>query len=251
MIPKLKSLTIENFRSIRGTVVVPLDAQVVLLHGSNGMGKTSVLSALELGLTGSISHLDRRQSRYQEFLTNIHAKSGTIQLSVEQLSIETGRSPGNLTFSPERFEANPALPKQAASFFAERCYLPQAVLGRLLEIYDEQKKGTHSELTQFVKELLSLEPLDALVDGLDHAFNVTRVRKIAPSYKQLEALLENYDGQASRLSSSLAAAEDSLLSRRQRLGDLLSKLFPSEAFGLELDVTVLRKRVSERGEDEQ
>lgn len=251
MIPKLKSLTIENFRSIRGTVVVPLDAQVVLVHGSNGMGKTSVLSALELGLTGSISHLDRRQSGYQEFLTNIHAKSGAIQLSVEQLPNETGRAPGNLTFSSERFEANPALPKQAASFFAERCYLPQAVLGRLLEIYDEQKKGSHSELTQFVKELLRLDPLDALVDGLDHAFNVTRVRKIAPSYKQLEALLENYEVQASRLRDTLAAAEDSLRARRQRVGDLLSKLFPDETFGLELDVAALRNRASERGTDEQ
>lgn len=54
---RLKSLVIENFRSLRGKVVVPLDAQVVLIHGTNGMGKTSVLSALELGLTGKIAHL--------------------------------------------------------------------------------------------------------------------------------------------------------------------------------------------------
>ncbi|OWV65337.1 hypothetical protein ATY76_18955 [Rhizobium sp. R339] len=252
MTPKLKSLTIENFRSIRGTVVVPLDAHVVLVHGSNGMGKTSVLSALELGLTGSIAHLDRRQSRYQEFLTNIHAKSGSIQLSVENLPDVTGRSPGALTFSSDHFKAEPVLPETVASFFAERCYLPQAVLGRLLEIYDEQKKGTHSELTQFVKELLRLDPLDALVDGLDHAFNVTRVRKIAPSYKQLEGLLENYEAQASRLATTLSAAEDALRSRRQRIGDLLSKLFAGETFaGPNLDVGELRGRASERGSDEQ
>lgn len=252
MMPKLKSLTIENFRSIRGTVVVPLDAQVVLVHGSNGMGKTSVLSALELGLTGSIAHLDRRQSRYQEFLTNIHAKSGSIQLSVENLANGTGRSLGALTFSPDHFQADAVLPEAIASFFAERCYLPQAVLGRLLEIYDEQKKGTHSELTQFVKELLRLDPLDALVDGLDHAFNVTRVRKIAPSYKQLEGLLQNYDGQASRLAIALSAAEDALRSRRERIGTLRSKLFAGETFaGPHLNVAELRKQASERGSDEQ
>jgi exonuclease SbcC len=57
MASRLKTLVIENFRSLRGKIVVPLDAQVVLVHGGNGMGKTSVLSALELGLTGRIAHL--------------------------------------------------------------------------------------------------------------------------------------------------------------------------------------------------
>lgn len=58
---RLKTLVIENFRSVRGKIVVPLDAQVVLVHGSNGMGKTSVFSAIELALTGKIAHLDFRR----------------------------------------------------------------------------------------------------------------------------------------------------------------------------------------------
>ena len=49
MTPFLKSITVTNFRSIKGSVTVPLDAPVVLIHGQNGTGKTSLLSAIELG----------------------------------------------------------------------------------------------------------------------------------------------------------------------------------------------------------
>jgi len=253
MTPRLKSLTIENFRSIRGRIVVPLDSQVVLVHGSNGMGKTSVLSALELGLTGSIAHLERSQSQYQEYLTNFDAKSGSIQLSVESLPQDLGKSPGSLLFSPGNFDPKPALREQLATFFSQRCYLPQAALGRLLEMYDEQKKGSQSELTQFVKELLRIDPLDALVDGLDHAFNVTRIRKIAPSYKQLEDLLKNYEEQSKELSTTTATMSQALGARRKRLAELLSGLFPSDPqieAALDTRASDLRERVSDRSADE-
>ena len=42
----LKSITVTNFRSIKGSVTVPLDAPVVLIHGQNGAGKTSILARL-------------------------------------------------------------------------------------------------------------------------------------------------------------------------------------------------------------
>ena len=48
----LKELDVTNFRSVRGHVHAPLDATVVLIHGENGAGKTSLLSAMEYGLTG-------------------------------------------------------------------------------------------------------------------------------------------------------------------------------------------------------
>jgi exonuclease SbcC len=51
----LEAITISNFRSIRGSVTVPLDAPVVLIHGLNGAGKTSVLAAIELALTGQFA----------------------------------------------------------------------------------------------------------------------------------------------------------------------------------------------------
>ena len=52
MTPPLDSIKVTNFRSIGGTVRIPLDAPVVLIYGPNGMGKTSVMSAIELAMTG-------------------------------------------------------------------------------------------------------------------------------------------------------------------------------------------------------
>jgi exonuclease SbcC len=56
---RISSLTVCNFRSIRGTITIPMDAPIVLIHGKNGAGKTSLLSGMELALTGQVSSLDR------------------------------------------------------------------------------------------------------------------------------------------------------------------------------------------------
>ena len=46
---KLKSITIENYRAIEN-LELPLDPKLTVLHGANGHGKTSVLSAITIGL---------------------------------------------------------------------------------------------------------------------------------------------------------------------------------------------------------
>ena len=46
---KLKSVTIENYRAIEN-LELPLDPTLTVLHGANGHGKTSVLSAIAVGL---------------------------------------------------------------------------------------------------------------------------------------------------------------------------------------------------------
>ena len=52
---KLEQVTIENYRAI-DKLDVPLDSALTVLHGPNGHGKTSVLSAIATGL-GSIPRL--------------------------------------------------------------------------------------------------------------------------------------------------------------------------------------------------
>ena len=46
---KLKSIKIENYRAIEN-LVLPLGPSLTILHGANGQGKTSVLSAIAVGL---------------------------------------------------------------------------------------------------------------------------------------------------------------------------------------------------------
>ena len=43
---KLRSATIEGFRGFTKKVFVDLDANVILLQGPNGVGKTSLLDAI-------------------------------------------------------------------------------------------------------------------------------------------------------------------------------------------------------------
>ncbi len=56
---KLKSVTVENYRAIEN-LVLSLDPSLTVLHGANGHGKTSVLSAIAVGLGESLgSFLDK------------------------------------------------------------------------------------------------------------------------------------------------------------------------------------------------
>src|SRR3954462_1407973 len=79
----LKELDVTNFRSIRGHVHAPLDAKVVLIHGENGAGKTSLLSAIEYGLTGNVQALGRADPEYAKHLVHRSASEGKITIKTD------------------------------------------------------------------------------------------------------------------------------------------------------------------------
>lgn len=181
MTARLTSLIVENFRSIRGTQRISLDAPAVLIHGPNGTGKTSLLSAIEFGLTGSVASLGRFDPHYIQHLPHKLSVDGTCRVQIEAKGLDPAaaavRGDGVELFGPG------LLSPDLSRFFAERCYLPQVALGRLLEIYEHQdSRRTDSPLTRFVKELLGLEALDALIDGLHSSGDVRRLREPAPRY---------------------------------------------------------------------
>ena len=166
----LTTVTISNFRSIRDTIVIPLDAPVVLLHGVNGAGKTSVLSALELALTGEVAEL-RRTDR--EHLVHWGAEAAAVELMTADGTVgyHIGRS---------GLEGSPLLGPDDARFFTERCYLAQRTLGQLLEIYESAEGQGDSPLTRFVKDLLGLDELEALIDGLEPVKDKRLVKGLVP-----------------------------------------------------------------------
>lgn len=57
---RLIEIEIEAFRGFSAPVAIPLDADVVLVTGSNGSGKTSLTDALTWGLTGRLDHMYAR-----------------------------------------------------------------------------------------------------------------------------------------------------------------------------------------------
>jgi AAA domain-containing protein len=156
MTPFLRSITVTNFRSIKGSVTVPLDAPVVLIHGQNGTGKTSLLSAIELGLTAQVPSLARLDRDYQAHLVHKEAKEGRVAATVDGLN-GASRST-TIVVGRSSVSGDAVLPQEQAHFYSERCYLAQASLGRLLEIYeDKDTRKSDSPLTQFVKDLLGLD----------------------------------------------------------------------------------------------
>lgn len=186
----LHALDITNFRSIRGNVHAPLDAKVVLVHGENGAGKTSLLSAIELALTGRVISLERADPAYAEQLLLRGAKSGRLSLQTSALA---GANSFETLLSPNGVASQTLLAPGPASFFSERCYLPQALLGQLLQIYQDSDSSPDSPLARFVTELLGLDRLDAIETGLLPVADLRNFRKSSVAYAPIESEKQRLD----------------------------------------------------------
>lgn len=241
MTPLLKSITVTNFRSIKGSVTVPLDAPVVLIHGQNGAGKTSILSAIELGLTSQVPSLARLDREYVSHLVHKDANDARIVTTVDNLDGATKSTETLVTRSG--VSGTPLLSRERAHFYSERCYLAQATLGRLLEIYeDKDTRRSDSPLTKFVKDLLGLDHLDALIDGLHDAGDVRRLRGSLPAYWEVRETIPSIEKQiatekteADRLDQESQAVNSRLLARMGELGLQVTPAMSDSEFRLAIE----------------
>jgi exonuclease SbcC len=214
MIPRLKSITITDFRSIRGTVTVPLDSPVVLIHGQNGSGKTSMLSAIELGLTGKVASLAGIDPTFESHLVHKAAVEGRVSITVDGLTDLSQTA--EIRSINKRFSGKGVLSPLLSRFYGERCYLAQSTLARLLEIYQHKDaRLTESPLTKFVKDLLGLNQLDALVEGLHDAGHVRRLRAGAPAYWNARDLMPKIEIEIARISKEQSALNTEILQLTQ------------------------------------
>lgn len=224
MTPRLSSIRISNFRSICGEITVPLDASVVLIHGPNGAGKTSVLSAIELGLTGAMNSLDRGDPTYTKHLVNKSSDQGKIELTVNGLYGQTSTSTSVLT--SYGLDAKALLKEFDRRFFSERCYLSQATLGRLLELYQHQASKSDSPLTRFVKDLLGLDRLESLISGLHPTGDVRRLRTAVPTFWAAREEIPKLEAELARLQTEKIDTQSSIESLRASIFVYVKQLHP-------------------------
>lgn len=221
----IRSLMVSDFRRIEGTRVLPFDAPVVLIHGSNGTGKTSVLSALELALTGSVRSMERQDDRYISHLPFLGQAYATVRADVAEY-LQAGSPGAPMTVGGTRIDGPKALTDEAAKFYTERCYLDQASLGRLLEIYQTQVGNEESALAKFVNELLGLEKLDALRSGLDEANDLRLLKKLAVGVDEAATKSKEAAAQLKEESNLLAEARSERAQARSATGEAISALRP-------------------------
>lgn len=222
MEPRLTQISIKDFRSIRGEVTIPLDAPIVLVHGPNGAGKTSLMSALELALTGEVGALRRSDEDVHRHLTNRYADSSRIKLSVDGISTSSTQ----FTIADGEVSGKALLPIASAQFFTERCYLSQSTLSRLLDIYQNptSREQAVTPLTRFVKDLLGLDQLEAIIDGLRSAGHKGRLAKLAPDLGRAETLQLELQKELKLLSDERSVDETNLAALQPKLQKISSAL---------------------------
>lgn len=224
----IQHLTVSDFRRIEGTRDFPLDAPVVLIHGPNGTGKTSILSALELALTGNIRSMERQSDRYRAHLPFLGQPYATVRADVAQ-EFQAGIAGVPLTVSGARLEGSPAFSETASKFYAERCYLDQTSLGRLLDLYQARESNGQSALEVFVNELLGLEKLDALRSGLSDALDFRLVKKLAAGADEADREAKATVAELKEHSGRLGEIKKEVDSARSATRQALAALYPEQA----------------------
>lgn len=219
----LRGISINDFRSLEGARVLPLDAPIVLLHGHNGAGKTSVLSALELALTGEIRSMRRHDPRYTAHLPYHGRDFATLNVEVSS-QLSGDRSPERITVGGSRIEGAQALDSKAAQFYTERCYLDQVSLGRLLDLYQYREGKEESALARFVNELLGLEQLDALRLGLSDANDLRRLKRLSEPLASADTHAQRAATDLSLATAELKSVRNELASSRERLTDAIGAI---------------------------
>lgn len=112
-IKKITQLEIENFRRIQKPCKIPF-RKVNLIYGDNGVGKTSILDAIELGITGC----DR--SIKNDKMTNTNIKITCRNTKAEEVSLLYGRD--NLNLSEKWYGIRAENPAEFNKFFNQYNY---------------------------------------------------------------------------------------------------------------------------------
>ncbi|HMO15658.1 MAG TPA: AAA family ATPase [Pirellulaceae bacterium] len=218
---RLGELTLSGFRVFLDEQTVPLDAGVVLVHGANGCGKSSLLHAIELCLTGRVADLEVYPNSYPDCLMHFAApKSGWLKLRYQDENDVYREGTVTLQKSQAPKMAGDFLTRADLKHFHDRCYLSQSRLARLLEMYQAvDKEKRESPLATFVRELLGLDVLENITSGLEVTGDKRRIRRDIKAYadfeKEVSELALREESLQTKLRSAVQEAESAFSEDRK------------------------------------
>lgn len=235
MIQRLKKLRVENFRAYGGSPLdIDLDANVVLIHGRNGSGKTSLLSAIECALTGEVAHLANYTKDYPGVLSHklfgSDKPSRAGRVSVEMVTGSAEQTEDRVIErtvgeNGVRLTGGTELDDTVIDSFVDRCYLSQHQLSRLLSAYQsgKSKKRGDTPIVRFIREFLELEDFESVEEGLGLTSDIRKLKKAFPQYEALEAEHASIGSSVDALRTDLNAATVAEDEARKRLLTLTSE----------------------------
>lgn len=222
---RLSELTLSGFRVFRDKQTVPLDANVVLVHGANGSGKSSLLHGIELCLTGHVAELEAYPNSYPDCLQHFSASKNAF-CSLKYLDTNEAIKERIVTLhkSLAPKSSGDSMARSDVKHFLDRCYLSQSRLAKLLEVYQAvDKERKESPLATFVRELLGLEVLENITSGLEVTRDIRRVRRDIKAYaefeKEVSALAMRQESLQTKLNEAIEAANTAARASRQQIGD--------------------------------
>jgi exonuclease SbcC len=223
---RLKALRIESFRAYHKPQEFDLDADIVVLYGPNGFGKTSFFDAVDFGATGEIGRLDLSGDDFKKAAANLggspQASSVTLvygnQSQLHELSrtvanrgeaqldgriVSNKKTIAHLTGVNKPtggehirnliglFRATHLFSQESQEFaedFHTKCQLPAEVVSRMLafEDYSSGNKKVNDVL-DVIDGLISRKKIEA--DGIELALgeDLSRLKQLEAQSKPSEA----------------------------------------------------------------
>lgn len=191
MIQRIRTLEVEDFRAYEGRLdPVNLDGNVVLIHGLNGSGKTSLLHAIEYAVTGRVEHLAEFRGDYPKMLSHYDRGCPTRNGRVRLVASLAEGQPDHVierTVNAKKPTKGSDFPDEVKASYAGRSYLSQAHLFRLLTIYQESKgEKEASPIVEFIRDFLDLGRLEAVEDGLHNIGHKARLKREYPAIVRIQ-----------------------------------------------------------------
>lgn len=197
---RLKELTIEGFRGFREPFTLDLNHNIVLLHGPNGTGKSSVLDAIEFALFGDVEHFRgeefsiTRDELINSFIETEEAKvslrilgaNGT-EYHIERKKIKGAKkTPLRLVFGDQKLEEKEAqieidrMLKLRLRDFHSSVYLRQGLLQNMI-------MSGPAERARAIDSMIGIRDIDEILESIPISYASSKASELQTRIYGLES----------------------------------------------------------------